>query len=123
MNLNEWKKKRKSAKERKKDPYDKEELRLLLRMQKLTPGTDEYRECQAELRNINQSRAESRESKRRISKSDKGGIFLKVLGILGAGAGLGSIIWAERSGLTFTGEKRSVMDSISRAIGNVFVKH
>lgn len=104
------------------DPYLGEEIRLNNELKKLKPGSDEYKEVQRELKDLNIIRAESRESKRRISKQDKGGIIIKVLGILGAGAGLGSIIWAEHKGLTFTGEKRSIMDSIARGIGNIFVK-
>lgn len=105
------------------DPYSVEELRLNLQLQKLTPGTPEYKEIQQELKATNQMRAESRESRRRISKTDKGGIIIKILGLGGAAAGLFSIIKAERDGLTFTGEKRTVMDAISRGIGNIFVKH
>ena len=81
------------------------------------------KEIQQELKTVNQTRADSRESKRRISKTDKGSIIVKLLGIGGAAVGLFSIIKAERDGLTFTGEKRSVMDAISRGIGNIFVKH
>ena len=102
--------------------YDEEELALLKRMKDLDRGSDEYKEAQSELKNLNVMRAESRESKRRISKQDKGGIIIKVLGIFGAAAGVGSIIWAEKQGMTFTGEKRSVMDAIARGIGNIFVK-
>lgn len=123
MNVKDWMKRRKERKEGKKDPYDKEELRLLLRLQKLNPGTEEYKEAQAELKNINQMRGESRESKRKIAKADRGGIVLKVLGLVGGGVGLFSVIKAERDGLTFTGEKRTVMDAICRGIGNVFARH
>lgn len=103
-----------------KDPYLSEELRLLAKMKKLQPGTDEYAKAQAELKNINIMRSESRESKRRISKADRGGILIKILGIGGGALGLFSIIKAERDGMTFTGEKRSIMDSIARAVGKIF---
>jgi len=102
--------------------YDEEELTLLKRMKDLDRGSEEYKECQSELKNIHILRAESRESKRRISKQDKGGILIKTLGIFGAALGVGSIIWSERQGMTFTGEKRSIMDAIARGIGNIFVK-
>lgn len=105
-----------------KDPYTVQELKLCTMLQELEPGTDKFKEIQNELKLTNQMRGESRESKRRISKQDKGGIIIKVLGIFGAGAGLASIIWAEKSGLTFTGEKRSIMDAIAKGIGNVFVR-
>lgn len=120
--LKTWKEKRK-AKQEAKDPYLVQEIRLNLKLRDLEPGTEEYEKIQQELKATNLMRADSRESKRRISKSDKGGIVIKLLGILGAGAGLGSIIWAEHKGLTFTGEKRSVMDSIARGIGQIFVRH
>lgn len=106
----------------KKDPYLPEEERLTNELKNLKPGTPEYKEVQTELKNVNIMRAESRESKRRISKTDKGNILIKVLGIFGAGLGVGSIIWSEMRGITFTGEKRSIMDAISRGIGNIFVK-
>lgn len=111
---------KKEAKRKIKDPYYVEELRLNLKLQELEPGTEQYKEVQQELKTTNIMRGESAESKRRISKQDKGGIIIKVLGILGAGAGIGSIIWAETKGLTFTGEKRRIMDSISSSIGKIF---
>ena len=111
---------KKEAKRKIKDPYYVEELRLNLKLQELEPGTEQYKEVQQELKTTNIMRGESAESKRRISKADKGGIIIKVLGILGAGAGIGSIIWAETKGLTFTGEKRRIMDSISSSIGKIF---
>lgn len=114
-----WKKK-KDIKRCQKDPYYVEEMRLNLMLQNLEPGSDAYKEIQQELKLTNQMRGESAESKRRISKADKGGIIIKILGILGAGAGIGSIIWAETRGLTFTGEKRKIMDSISTSIGKIF---
>ena len=117
-----WKEK-KESKKKKRDPYYVEELRLTTLIQELKPGTEEYKEIQQELKNNNQMRGESAESKRRISKADKGGIIIKCLGILGAGAGIGSIIWAETRGLTFTGEKRKIMDSISTSIGKIFFNH
>lgn len=114
--------KRKTKKEIR-DPYSVEEVRLVLKLKELEPGTPEYQEIQTELKNTNIMRGESRESKRRISKQDKGGIIIKVLGILGAGAGIGSIIWAETKGMAFTGEKRKFMDSISSCLGKIFFNH
>ena len=113
-------KEKRKARKLEKDPYLSEELRLLAKMKKLTPGTEEYSKAQAELKNINVMRSESRESKRRISKADRGGIIIKILGIGGGALGLFSIIRAEREGMTFTGEKRSIMDSIARAVGKIF---
>ena len=122
MGFKEFKEKRRKIKEERRDPYDKEEIKILMKMKATKPGTEEYKELQQELKSINQIRAESRESKRKISKADKGGILLKILGIGGGAIGLFSIIKAEKDGLVATGEKRTILDAISRAIGNVFVK-
>lgn len=122
MDFKAWKEKRKAKKYERKDPYDKEELRLLTRLNSLTMGTEEYKECQAELKNINAMRSESRESKRKISKQDRGSIVLKILGGVTGGLGLLAVIKAEKDGLTYTGEKRTIMDSICRGIGQVFVR-
>ena len=120
MGFKEWRMKRKLKKEEKR-PYDVLERDVLDSLKSAMPGTDEYDRLQSELKNTNIMRAESKESKRRISKSDKGNIVLKVLGLVGGGLGLGSIIWSEYTGMTFTGQKRTVMDAISRGIGNIFV--
>ena len=117
-----FREKRKQKKESKRDYYDKEELRIQQLLNTLDPDSEKYSEIQALLRNNNQIRGESRESKRSVSKEAKGNIIVKVLGLMGAGVGLGSIIWAEYKGMTFTGEKRTILDAISRGIGNVFVR-
>ena len=123
MGFKEWKKKRKLRKLERADQYDLLEAKLKAELLKIDDvQSEDFRKVRQELKEINVIRAESRESKRRISKQDKGGIFIKLLSIIGAGAGIGSIILAERQGMVFTGEKRSVMDSISRALGNVFFK-
>lgn len=122
--LENLKAKRKAKKEETADYYyDKQEKELLKAMDAMEDKNSEaFEKLQAKLKNINIMRAESKESKRRISKQDRGGIIIKVLGIFGAAAGVGSIIWAEHEGMTFTGEKRSIMDSICRGIGNIFVR-
>ena len=120
--LENWKAKRKAKKEARGYSYDTEEARLLIALNKQQPGTDTYKELQKELREINQMRDESRESRRRVSKSDRGGIIMKLLGIAGGAVGLFSIIKAERDGMTFTGQKRTIMDAISRTIGNILHK-
>ena len=99
--------------------YDDEEVRLLTKMANMENGTEAYKEAQSELRALNATRAESRESKRRISKDGKVTLAAKILGIIGGGIGLFSIIKAERDGMTFTGEKRTIMDSLCRGIGNI----
>ena len=114
-----WKEKR-AIKKAIKDPFLVEEQKLLAKLKELEPGTDEYREMQNELKMTSSIRAETKESKRRISKSDKGNIIIRTISFLGAGLGIGSIIWAETRGMTFTGEKRKFMDSISSCLGKVF---
>ena len=99
--------------------YDEEEVRLLTMMSNMEKGTEAYKEAQSELRSLNATRAESRESKRRVSKDGKVTIAAKLIGLGGGIIGLFSIIKAERDGLTFTGEKRTIMDSICRGIGNI----
>lgn len=113
---------RKAKRAAKRDPYDQIEAAIQKKLLQTDVEADEFADLQARLKTNVVTRAESRESKRRISKQDKGGILLKILGILGAGAGIGSIIWAERQGMVFTGEKRSVMDAIARGIGQIFVR-
>lgn len=113
---------RKAKKAAKRDPYDILEEKLQKKLIELDVDDEEFGEVQSKLKSNNIMRAESRESKRKISKQDKGGIIIKVLSILGAGAGIGSIIWAEHQGMVFTGEKRSIMDAIARGIGQVFVR-
>lgn len=100
--------------------YDEEEARLLAKLAELESGTDSYKETQSELRAISQMRAESKESKRRISKEGKVSLAASILGFTGGVIGLFGVIKAERDGLTFTGEKRTIMDSICRGIGQIF---
>ena len=113
-------KEKRAMKKQIKDPFLAEERKLLAKLKELEAGTDEYREIQNELKMTSAIRAESKESKRSISKSDKGGIILRILSYVGAGLGIGSVIWAETRGMTFTGEKRKFMDSISSCLGKVF---
>lgn len=122
MSLKDKWNKRKARREAKKDPYDVQELRLQMKLLELEPGTDEYKEIQAELKNTVTTRSESRESKRRIAKGDRGGIILKILGIGGTLAGIITVANYEREGMTFTGEKRTVMDALVRTASNFFHK-
>lgn len=118
--LSKLREKRKVKREERQDLYDKIELKLKRKLNELEVGTEEYDRVQKELREINQIREESRESKRRISKKDKGGMLLKIVGGVTGLVGVGSLIWAEREGMTFTGEKRNIIGSISRGIGKIF---
>lgn len=116
----EWREKRKQRALERMDDYDKIERSLKKKLLDLTPGTEEYEKVQGELKANNIIREESRESKRRISKKDKGGMIIKcITGLIGLG-GIGTMIWAERQDMTFTGEKRSIISSVSRGIGKIF---
>lgn len=118
----EAKAERRARREARRDPYDVIAKKLHAKRATLEPGTDEYERISKEIKENTELRASDRESRRRIAKADRGGIICKVLSVLGAGAGIASVIWAERQGMVFTGEKRSLMDSITRGIGNVFFK-
>lgn len=118
----EAKAERRAKRDARRDPYDVTAKRLHEKRATLEPGTDEYERVSKEIKENIDLRASDRESKRRIAKADRGGIICKVLSILGAGVGIGSVIWAERQGMVFTGEKRSIMDAITRGIGNVFFR-
>ena len=122
MGFAEWRANRKVKKEAKRDPYDILIRDLKLKLLVLDSGTEAFEKTRKELNEIVAIREKERESKRKLTKQDKGGIIIKVLSILGAGAGIGSIIWAEKQDMVFTGEKRSIMDAISRGIGNILVR-
>lgn len=124
MGFKDWLKSRKekkvAKKEAKRDPYDILERKLQMELIKTDMGTERFETIRKELKDVNIMRGESRESKRRISKQDKGGLIIKIVSLIGGAAGLGTIIYAEHKGMTFTGEKRNIIGSISKAIGNVF---
>ena len=108
--------------EDRKDPYDKEELRLKLLINELDPFDEKYDQLQGKLKNTISMRDSSKESKRKICKSDRGGVLMKILGVGGALAGGIMIGKFEKDGLTYTGEKRSFMDAVTRTFGNLFMK-
>ena len=112
-----WKEKRKAKKEAKRDLYDVEEERLKKDLESVKSGTDEYSKLQEQIKTTIANRSESRESKRLISKSDKGGIIKVVAGGLITLAGMLTVAKFEKDGLTYTGEKRSIMDTLIRTIG------
>ena len=102
--------------------YDKEEDRLRLMIAELDPFDEKYDQLQAKLKNNISMRESSKESKRKICKSDRGGILMRILQIGGALAGGIMIGKFEKDGLTYTGEKRSFMDAVTRTFGNLFMK-
>ena len=116
MNLKEFKANRRAKKLERMDPYDKEEMRLHAYIATLELGSAEYDKAQSELKAVNEMRESSHESKRRISKSDKGGIIRQGLAIVGTIAGIGAVGYYEMKGNTFTGEKRTIADGLTRIV-------
>ncbi len=112
---------RRAEKKRLKDLYSVQEVRLNKMLNDLHPGTDEYEKIQAELRATNEMREKSRTSKGRATTGEKLGFWARIIGVGGSLATVGAIIFAEHKGMTFTGEKRSIMDSIAKTIGSIFV--
>ena len=115
----EWRKARKEKREARRDPYDKEEVRLKMMLEKLDPTGEDYSKVQKIIDTNNKLRKEGIESKRRIPIEHKVSVLLKVLGLGGVIVGAGSIIKAEKEGMIFTGEKKTLMESITRVLGNL----
>lgn len=102
------------------DPFDAEEMKLHELLARLDAGTDEYAKAQQQLKMVCTTREESRESRRRITKADRGGIIKKVLG---GAVTLGGVLMLgryEMDGFTFTGEKRTFADTFVRTLGRFF---
>lgn len=95
-----------------KEFYEGEQRRIREKIHELEVGTPEYKAAWDLMRDSNKSFAEHRESRRRISKADKGNLLIKSLGILGIGATAFGMARFEREGGMFTGEKRKWADSI-----------
>ena len=119
-----WRAKRRAKKEARRDIYDSEEDRLKALLKELDPKDEQFNEkytkIQSSLNVNNKLRKESLESRRRVPIGDKVSIILKVLGLGGIVAGAGTIIHAEREGMIFTGEKKTLMESITKTIGSLF---
>ena len=115
--IDSWKEKRKANKEAKRDLYDVEEERLKKKLKELETGTEEYDKIQSQLKVTIANRSESRESKRRISKADKGGIIKAVVGGVLTLGGMLTIAHFEKDGVVYTGEKRTIMDTLIRTAG------
>ena len=104
-------------KKRKPNFYDMECERIQQKMMTLEVGTDEYKKAQADLKEVIAMRGNDKESKRRISKGDKGQLLIKGLGIGGI---IGSIFLMskhEKDGYTYTGENRKWIDILCNNLG------
>lgn len=98
------------------DAYDLEEQKLHEVLAKLEGGTDEYEKAQKQLKEINIMRKEHRESKGKMSPSDKAGILRK---ILGGGVTIGGVCLLshyESKGNIFSGEKKSLADGLTKVL-------
>lgn len=92
--------------------YKEEQARIRKKIAELEVGSDEYKEAWNLMQQSNKAYAEHREARRRISKSDKGNLLVKALGILGIGATAFGMAKFEHDGGMFTGEKKKWSDSI-----------
>lgn len=113
----------KARKEERIDPYTKEEMRLRTMIAQIDPLDENYDKLQAKLKTNLQMRSDSKEYRRKIPKSERTGVLLKLLSVGGAIGGGVMLAKYEKDGMTFTGEKRSMMDSLARMFGSMFMKH
>lgn len=107
---------------KRRDFFDEEQERIQKEMSKYDVCSNEYRQLMAEQKELIALRGESRESRRRISKTDKGQLLIRGLTI---GSGLLAILGIskfERDGNTFTGEKRSLIDTIAGCMSRFLFK-
>lgn len=105
------------GKRRKPNFYDLETERIQAKMATLEVGSAEYKQAQADLKELIAMRGNDKESKRRISKADKGQLMVKGLGVAGIAACIFGMAKFERDGNTFTGEKRRWVDCLVSNLG------
>lgn len=92
--------------------YDEEQKRIKQKIAELEVGTPEYKEAWELIKETDKSYADHKESRRKISKGDKGNLLVKALGILGIGGIAFGMAKFEHDGGMFTGEKKRWADSI-----------
>lgn len=92
--------------------YEDEQRRIREKISELEVGTPEYKAAWDLMKESNKNFAEHRESRRRISKADKGNLLIKGLGLLGIGATAFGMAKFEMKGGMFTGEKKRWADSV-----------
>ena len=102
------------------DPYDAEEKRLHEYIATLNCGSEEYKEAQSELKNVNVMREQSRESRRKLDKAGRASVWTKIIGGIGTLCGIGALGYYEMKGNTFSGEKRRLADGLSNLVVNLF---
>lgn len=106
-----------------KNPYDREEQKLISYIDGINCDSPEYERAQKILKENSVIRESSRESKKRLSKEGRSNLWLKILGIGGTIGGIVTVALFERNGMSYTGQKRTVMESLTRTIGNLMGKN
>lgn len=96
--------------------YDLETERIQEKMMQYEVGSESYKKCQADLKELIAMRGNDKESKRRISKGDKGQLLIKGLGITGILAAIIGMSKFEHDGNCYTGEKKRWIDTL---VGNL----
>lgn len=102
------------------DAYDLEEQKLHEVLAKLEGGTDAYEKAQKQLKEVNLMRKEHRESKGKMSPTDKAGIWKKILGGTVTIGGVCLLSHYEAKGNIFSGEKKSLADGFTRVLTKFF---
>lgn len=110
------------GKKKKTDAFDREEAKLIEYIDRIDCDSPEYERAQRLLKENSSVREASRESKKKLTKEGRGNVLLKVLGIGGTIGGIVTVALFEKNGMTYTGQKRTLMDSLTRIVGNLLGK-
>lgn len=102
---------------RKPNFYDFECERIQNKLSTLDVGTDEYKKTQSDLKEIIAMRGNDKESRRRISKGDKGQLLIKGLGIGGILTAIFVMSKHEKDGYTYSGENRNWVNILCNNLG------
>ena len=97
--------------------YDLETERIQAKMATLEVGSEDYKKAQADLKEIIAMRGNDKESKRRISKGDKGQLLIKGLGIAGIAGCIFGMSKFEKDGYAYTGEKKRWVETLVSNLG------
>lgn len=90
--------------------YEEEVSRLQEKLKTVEPGSEEYKEIWAEINTAIRAKESHQESNRRMSKENRGQLWIKGLGIGGILTGIGLTSYFELKGNTYSGEKRKWVD-------------
>lgn len=98
------------------DFFEQEELKIQKKLSELEVGSEEYETTLNQFKTAVDVREKRKESRRKLSKADKGQMLIKGIGVLGIIGACFGISRFEMKGNTFTGEKRTWIDTL---IGNL----